>query len=66
MAATIDVNDLTPEQRKQLGLTKRRGPRSMSAHEVKSYAFRVCNVVADLTPAERGRVLRQALKLNAT
>lgn len=86
MPATISIDDLTPEQRKQINKqlaqqprdvdpeqitpTRRvpriptRRARSMTAHEVKSYAFRVCNVLADLTPAERARVLRQAEKLN--
>lgn len=63
MAATIALKDLTPAQRKALG---KRLPRAkgMTLHEVRTYAFRIMNVVADLTPTERARILRHATKLN--
>ena len=65
MPATIDLNDLTPELRKRLGVKKpRRAPR-LSRDKVRTLAFRVLAVVAELTPAERTRVLAFAAKLNA-
>jgi hypothetical protein len=60
---TIDVDELTPELRKQLGL-RRRPQRSLSKNDVRTYAIRVLNVIADLTPAERSRVLKQAAAVN--
>jgi hypothetical protein len=59
----IGVNDLPPEIRKRLGV-KRRAVRTMDINQVRTLALRVLNVVADLTPGERGRVLRHALKVN--
>lgn len=59
----VNLNDLSPEVRKRLKVRKRR-TRSMTINEVRSYALRVLAVVADLSPAERGRVLRQAGRLN--
>jgi hypothetical protein len=44
---------------------KARRVRSMTMHEVRTYAIRVLAVMADLTPAERSRVLRQAERMNA-
>lgn len=63
MAATLSLKDLTPAQRKALG---KRLPRAkaMPIHEVRSLAFRVMHVIADLTSTDRARVLRQATKLN--
>jgi hypothetical protein len=63
MPATIDLKDLTPAQRKELKL---RAPRrqGMTMHEVRTAAIRVLGVIAELTPSERGRVLRHAAKLN--
>lgn len=63
MAATLNITDLTPAQRKALGarLPRRKG---MTLHEVRTYAFRVMHVLADLTPAERARILTHAAKLN--
>jgi hypothetical protein len=67
MAATINIDDLPAEVREKLNLKKpRKAPtRSMTMHEVRTAAIRVLNVVADLTPTERARVLRHATKLNA-
>lgn len=64
MAATVNLDDLSPEVRKQLGLKKPRARRSMTMHDVRTAAIRVLGVIADLTPAERTRVLRQANKMN--
>lgn len=62
--ATIDAGELPPELRKKLGVKKPRGERAFTMHMVRSYALRVLYVMADLTPSERTRVLRQALKVN--
>lgn len=64
MPGTIDVNDLPPEVRRKLGVKRRPAKRTMTMDAVRTAAIRVLHVVADLTPAERGRVLRHALKLN--
>lgn len=61
---TIDAKDLPPEVRRRLGMKTKRG-RSMTLNEVRTHALRVLAVVADLSPAERRRVLRQATKVNA-
>lgn len=70
--ATIDAAELPPELRARFGLEAppaRKGARGakarkLSADNVRTLAFRVCAVLAELTPAERARVLRQASKLN--
>ncbi len=63
MSAQIDVNDLPPEVRKKIGV-KRRAVRSMDLNTVRTYAIKVLAVIAELTPTERARVLRQAGKMN--
>jgi hypothetical protein len=60
----INAADLSPELRKKLGLPRRAGRRSMTMDDVRTAAIRVLNVIADLTPSERGRVLRHAQKVN--
>lgn len=60
----VNARDLSPEVRRRLGV-KTRKARSMTLNEVRTHALRVLAVVADLSPAERRRVLRQAAKLNA-
>jgi hypothetical protein len=65
MAGRINAKDIPADVRAKLGLdksTKRR--RSLSADEVRSHSLRVLAVVADLTKAERARVLRHAVKVN--
>jgi hypothetical protein len=64
MAGTINAGELPPEVRKQLGIKKPRERRAMTLNDVRTYAIRVLAVVADLTPSERKRVLRQAGKMN--
>lgn len=61
---TLNIRDLPPELRKQLGLQAPRRPRSMTKDEIRTAAIRVMHVMADLTPAERRRVIAQAAKLN--
>lgn len=66
MAGRIDAKDLPAELLEKLGIGKpaARRRRSMTMDEVRTAAIRVLHVVADLTAAERRRVLRQAGKLN--
>jgi hypothetical protein len=61
--ATVRLEDIPADVRKKLNLRVPR-KRSMTVHEVRTAAFRIMSVVADLTPAERARVLRQATRLN--
>ena len=60
---SISVDDLTPEARRALGV-KRQRRQTMTKDEVRTAAIRVMAVMADLSPAERRRVLAQASKLN--
>jgi hypothetical protein len=64
MAASIDVNDLDPDQRKQLGI---RTPREsdFSKDDVRSWALKILASMATLSRAERARVLAHAQKVNA-
>ncbi len=59
----VSAADLPAEVRRRLGVRKPRRA-TLPMDEVRSYAIRVMHVLADLTPAERARVLRQAQKLN--
>jgi hypothetical protein len=64
MAAPIQVDDLTPDQRKQLGV---RVPRQgdFSKEECRSWALKILASMATLSRAEQDRVLKQAIKVNA-
>jgi hypothetical protein len=63
MPATINLDDIDPEQRKQLGIRKPRES-SFSKDELRGWALKVLALMANLTRAERDRVLRHALKVN--
>ena len=64
MTASIDVNDLTPDQRKDLGLTKRR-EQTFTKEDVRTHSLAVLNLIRHLTRGERARVLKHAEKLNS-
>lgn len=69
MAGTVDLADLSPEVRRQLAakgakIAKTTRTTTMTRDAVRTAAFRVMAVLADLAPAQRERVLRHALKLN--
>lgn len=64
MSGRINLADIPADVRKKLNLPAPRRARSMSKDDVRTYAIRVLNVVAELTPAERKRVLSHALKVN--
>jgi hypothetical protein len=63
MPATINLDDIDPEQRKQLGIRKPRES-SFSKDELRGWALKTLALMANLTRAERERVLRHALKVN--
>jgi hypothetical protein len=63
MAAIINLDDVPPEQRKEMGL---RTPRksSFGKDELRGWALKVLALMANLTRTERERVLNHALKVN--
>jgi hypothetical protein len=64
MAASINVTDLDPEQRRQLGIRAARET-GLSKDDIRGWALKVLAVMATLSRTERNRVLRHALKVNA-
>lgn len=60
----LTLADIPADVRKRLNLPAPRRARSMTKDEVRTAAFRVLAVIADLTPRERRRVLEHSLKLN--
>jgi hypothetical protein len=63
MAATINLDDINLEQRKQLGIKKPRES-SFTKDELRGWSLKVLALMANLTRMERERVLRHALKVN--
>jgi hypothetical protein len=63
MAATINLGDIDPEQRKQLGIRKPRET-TFGKDELRGWALKVLALMANLSRAERERVLKHALKVN--
>jgi hypothetical protein len=63
MSATINLDDLLPEQRKQLGVRLPR-QQKFSKEDVRRWALKVLATVAHLTQDERARVLAHATKVN--
>jgi hypothetical protein len=63
MPARIHLDDLDTEQRKQLGI---RNPResAFSKEELRGWAIKTQALMANLSRAERERVLKHALKVN--
>jgi len=63
MAASIHVDELSPDQRKQLGV---HAPRQtdFSKEECRSWALKILAAMASLSRQERDRVLKQAIKVN--
>ena len=64
MPATINLDDIDPAQRKQLGIRKPREVTSISKDEQRGWALKVLALMANLSRIERERVLRHALKVN--
>jgi hypothetical protein len=63
MPATLNVDDLTPDQRKELGIRKPREPQ-FTKDELRGWALKTLALMANLSRAERERVLKHALKVN--
>jgi hypothetical protein len=63
MAATLNFDDLTPEQRSKLGVRKPRQSK-FTQEDVRSYALRALAALTALTRDERDRVLKHAQKIN--
>ncbi len=63
MAATINLDEIDPEQRKQLGIRKPRET-AFSKDELRGWSLKVLALMSSLTRAERERVLRHAIKVN--
>jgi hypothetical protein len=62
--ATINLDDIDPEQRKQLGIRKPREAASISKDELRGWSLKVLALMANLSRTERERVLKHALKVN--
>ena len=63
MASRINANDLTPAQRRQLGVRKPREQKFTMEH-VRRHAIEVLSAISNLKQGERKRVLKHALKVN--
>ena len=63
MPATIHVDDLPPDQRSKLGVRKTRETK-FTSEEVRGWALKILGAMAQLTRAERARVLRHAARVN--
>lgn len=63
MAATLNFDDLTPEQRTKLGVKKPRESK-FTQEDVRSYALRALAALTSLTRADCDRVLKHAMKIN--
>jgi hypothetical protein len=63
MAATININDLDADQRRELGLRKPREAQ-FTKDEQRGWALKILALMAGLSRAERERVLKHALRVN--
>lgn len=63
MPASINADDLDPEQRKALGI-KRPRESQFSKEELRGWALKILALMAGLSRTERDRVLKHALKVN--
>jgi hypothetical protein len=63
MAASINVADLDPEDRKKFGI---RTPRDVqfSKEELRGWSLKILALMSSLTRAQRERVLRHAMRVN--
>jgi hypothetical protein len=63
MAASINLDDIDPEQRKAMGIRKPRESQ-FTKDELRGWALKVCALMANLSRVERERVLKHALRVN--
>jgi hypothetical protein len=63
MPASINLDDIDPEQRKQFGIRKPRET-AFTKDEMRGWALKVLALMANLSRVERERVLCHALKVN--
>ncbi len=63
MPATINLGDIPPEQRKERVLKKPRES-TFGKEEVRSWALKILALMANLTGAQRQRVLKHAERVN--
>jgi hypothetical protein len=63
MAASINLDDIDPDQRKALGIRKPRET-AFSKDDLRGWSLKVLALIANLSRSERKRVLRHALKVN--
>ncbi|HEY7425030.1 MAG TPA: hypothetical protein VH682_12435 [Gemmataceae bacterium] len=63
MPASINLDDIDPEQRKKLGIRKPRET-AFSKDELREWSLKILALIANLSRAERERVLRHAIKVN--
>ena len=63
MTNKLNINDLTPDVLKQLGLKKPR-TKTFTAENERSLAIKVLNVISELKQSERCRVLKRASSMN--
>ena len=61
--AAIHIDELTADQRRELGLRKPRQTR-FSADELRGWSLKILALMSSLTRQERDRVLKHAAKVN--
>lgn len=60
---SINVNELTPKQRRDLGIRKTR-EQVLKADDIRGYAIAALNQLRDLSRNERKRVISHMTKMN--
>jgi hypothetical protein len=63
MPASINLDDIDPERRKQLGIPKPRET-AFSKDGLRGWSLKILALMANLSRTERERVLRHALKVD--
>jgi hypothetical protein len=63
VAATINMDELTPDQRRDLGIRKPRETR-FTMDELRGWSLKVLALMSSLSRQDRDRVLKHAAKVN--